>query len=44
MVQRAAGKLAAYFVFFVLIMAEFLVAKLGIHGGGVLQSQRKGSE
>ena len=28
MVQRAAGKLAAYFVFVVLIMAEFLMAKL----------------
>ena len=28
MVQRVAGKLAAYFVFVVLIMAEFLMAKL----------------
>ena len=28
MVQRAAGKPAAYFVFVFLIMAEFLTAKL----------------
>ena len=28
MVQRAAGKPAAYFVFVVLILAEFLMAKL----------------
>ena len=28
MVLRAAGKLAAYFVFVVLIMAEFIMAKL----------------
>ena len=28
MVQRAAGRNAAYFVFVILIMAEFLMAKL----------------
>ena len=43
MVQRAAGEPAAYFVFVVLIMAEFLMA-IGIHGGGILQSLTKGSE
>ena len=30
MVQRVAGRLAAYFVFVVFIMAEFLMAKLEV--------------
>ena len=42
-VQRA-GILAAFFFFVVLIMAEFFVEKIGLHGGGILQSLTKGSE
>ena len=43
-VQRAAGRPAAYFVFVVFIMAEFPLGKIGILGGGILQNMMMSSE
>ena len=41
-VQRAAGLLAAYFVF--VVLGKIPHGKIVIHGGGILQSLTKGSE